>query len=136
MKRPWIFIPPKTEDEIFKFVQFLQQILGSWAPKGSNRLFLYSLGIFHIIINLIITVGQYAFVYFHPTNLVVILEVLCPATTMGVTTFKHCVMLWRTNELDEIYQSVKKAFRDGLFLFLFIFFFMSIIKFLIKFRSH
>lgn len=93
MKRPWLLTPPKTEDEIFKFTQFELRFIGCWAPKESNRLLLYTLGIFQILVNAISTVGQYAFVFLNYKKLVVILEVLCPATTMGVTSFKQIVIL-------------------------------------------
>lgn len=115
MKRPWLLTPPKTEDEIFKFTQFELRFIGCWAPKESNRLLLYTLGIFQILVNAISTVGQYAFVFLNYKKLVVILEVLCPATTMGVTSFKQIVILWQTNELDEIFRTIKKAFKDGEF---------------------
>lgn len=114
MKRPWLLKSPKTEEEIFKFVQFELFVLGCWTGSDKNRTSTYFRGVLNNLINTISVVGQYAFAIVYRKKLILVLDCLCPATTMAVTSFKMFVLWKRTDALNEIFETIKKAFRKGL----------------------
>ena len=113
MKRPWLFTPPTNEGEIFKFVQFELWFLGCWAYPTSNKFITYSRGVFQILVNFISVIPQYILAYESRKNLVLVLECMCPATTMAVTVYKQSMLLWRTNELNDIFNEIKGAITHG-----------------------
>lgn len=113
MKRPWLLQTPKTEDETFKFVQFQLFLLGCWTGSEKNRTFTYFRGVINIFWNSLSVVGQYAYAYVNRKKLILVLDCMCPATTMIVTSFKLFILLWRTDTLNGIFEEIKEAFRKG-----------------------
>lgn len=113
MKRPWLLQAPKTEEETFKFVQFELFFLGCWTASDKNRTLTYFRGVINGLINAISVIGQYAFAYVYRKKLILVLDCMCPATTMAVTAFKQFMLLKRTDVLDGIFEEIKEAFRKG-----------------------
>lgn len=108
--------PPSNEDEIFKFVQWELVLLGCWSnnKNGSWHAFLtYFRAVLNAILNMIAVVSECAFTFVNRDNLLLILDCMCPTTTMTVTTFKIFVLVWRTKELNGIFDTIKDAFKKG-----------------------
>lgn len=114
MKRPWVLKPPKTEEESFKLVQFQLSFLGCWTASDKNRNWTFLRGVVNNLINSIAVIGQYAFAVVYRNNLVLVLDCMCPATTMGATSFKLFLLQMRNEELTGIFKTVKEAFKTGL----------------------
>jgi len=113
MRRPWLLRAPANENELFKIEKFEIWFLGCWSYPNTNRLITYSRGIIHIILLILMMIPQYMFAYENWTTLVLLLEVLCPLLTQGVTLFKHFILFWRTKELNNIFDEIKHSFENG-----------------------
>ncbi|XP_063709112.1 odorant receptor 22c-like [Culicoides brevitarsis] len=61
--------------------------------------------------NSICVLAQYTFAIKHRDNLILVLDCMCPATTMGVTAFKIFMLVWKTKELNGIFDTIKDAFK-------------------------
>lgn len=109
--------PPATEDEIFKVVQWELVLLGCWTKEGTPYIFLtYFRAVFNVTLNSIGVVSECLFAFVNRKNLLLVLDCMCPTTTMGVTSFKMFMLVWRTKELNGIFESIKDAFKRGTFM--------------------
>lgn len=109
-----LFRPPANADEIFKFIQFELYFLGCWTAEGSRHACLtYFRAVLNGTLNFIVVISQCTFAYLNRGNLLLILDCMCPTTTMAVTSFKIFMLVWRTKELNRVFDTIKDAFKRG-----------------------
>ncbi|XP_063709111.1 odorant receptor 22c-like [Culicoides brevitarsis] len=111
MKLPKLFQVPTTEDEIFKFTKFELYYIGAWFYPGSSKFAANIRMMINFFINTISVLAQYSYAYIIRKDLVVLLDCCCPATTMGVTSFKTWILWWRKDELNNIFETIKEALK-------------------------
>lgn len=111
-----LFRAPTNEDEIFKVVQWEHVFLGCWTKEGTRYpLLTYLRAVLNATLISITVVSQTLFAFVNRNNILLVLDCMCPATTMAVTSFKIFMLVWRTKELNGIYETIKDAFKRGEF---------------------
>lgn len=115
MKLPKFLQPPTNEWEIFKFGKGELKFLGCYIEDYTTW-WRYLLGFISASLVGILALSQYAIgiQYLNQGNLPSLFEVLCPGTTMLVTSFKLYVLLYKQKELHDLFKLFETTFAAGL----------------------
>lgn len=114
MKTPKWLEPPKSEYEIFKVGKAELNFTGCYI-KDYKTWWRYLRGLINTTALGISAVSEYAvaFLLLRKGDLINLFDVLCPSTTMMVTTFKLYVMLWKQKDMQDLFQVFENSFARG-----------------------
>lgn len=124
MKTPNWLQPPKSEYEIFKVGKAELKFTGCYIEDYATK-WRYLRGFINTTALGLSAVSEYAVavLLLRQGDLINLFDVLCPSTTMMVTTFKLYVMLWKQKDMQELFQLFQKTFANGEFSMLDLFYF-------------
>lgn len=114
MKLPKIFQPPQSEYEIFKVGKAELNFSGCYITDYKTW-WKYIRGVVNVSALGLSALSEYAMAVqlLGEQDLPNLFDVLCPSTTMMVTTFKLYVMLWKQREMQELFKLFERTFAKG-----------------------
>lgn len=108
------FQPPKSEYEIFKVGKAELKFTGCYIEDYQAK-WRYVRGFINTTALGLAALSEYcvAVIFLQRGDLTNLFDVLCPSTTMMVTTFKLYVMLWKQKEMQDLFKLFEKTFSNG-----------------------